>query len=83
MYDWPVPTVLDTDGFRFFFFSNEGNEPAHIHIERGDGHAKFWLAPLELANSSGMKAQELAKAHRLAKENLKLLVERWHARPRP
>src|SRR5258708_4053139 len=30
---------------RFFFFSNEGNEPPHIHIEDGDGYAKFWLDP--------------------------------------
>jgi hypothetical protein len=31
-YDAPVPPVLVADGFRFFF-SNEGLEPAHIHVE--------------------------------------------------
>jgi hypothetical protein len=37
-----VPTVLRAEGFRFFFFfSNEGTELPHIHVERGDGHAKF------------------------------------------
>jgi hypothetical protein len=32
-----MPTVLRIDGYRFFFFSNEGNEPVHIHVESGDG----------------------------------------------
>src|SRR5262249_55675133 len=40
-----MPTVLIIQGFRFFFFSNEGSEPPHIHVEKGDGYAKFWLNP--------------------------------------
>ncbi len=31
-----MPTVLLINGYRFFFFSNEGNEPRHIHVEKGD-----------------------------------------------
>lgn len=38
-----MPTVLRVAGYRFFFFSNERQEPAHIHVERGECHAKFWL----------------------------------------
>lgn len=41
-----MPTVLKIHGFRFFFFSNEGNEPIHIHIEKADCYAKFWLDPI-------------------------------------
>ncbi len=41
-----MPTILRVDGFRFFFFSNEGFEPSHVHIESGDGYAKFWLNPV-------------------------------------
>ena len=44
-----VPTLLLVDGYRFFFFSNEGTEPPHVHVERGDGYAKFWLEPVELS----------------------------------
>jgi hypothetical protein len=32
-----VPTVLRERGFRFFFWSNESNEPPHIHVQSGDG----------------------------------------------
>ncbi|WP_439481025.1 DUF4160 domain-containing protein [Cyclobacterium plantarum] len=42
-----MPTVLRIGPYRFFFFSNEGNEPPHIHVESGEGHAKFWLEPVE------------------------------------
>jgi len=45
--------VLLAEGCRFFFFSNEGTEPPHIHIERGDGYAKFWLEPVELVDAVG------------------------------
>jgi hypothetical protein len=29
-----MPAVLRIKGYRFFFFSNEGNEPIHIHVEK-------------------------------------------------
>ncbi|NLE29049.1 MAG: DUF4160 domain-containing protein [Phycisphaerae bacterium] len=38
-----MPTVFRVGKYRFFFFSGEGNEPAHIHVESGDSYAKFWL----------------------------------------
>lgn len=40
-----MPTVVRLRGFRFFFFSNEADEPAHIHVESDDKYAKFWLEP--------------------------------------
>jgi len=56
-----MPTVLILRGFRFFFFSGEGSEPPHIHIEHGDKVAKYWLSPLELAESEGFRSHELTK----------------------
>jgi len=44
-----MPTVLRHLGFRVFFYSREGTEPMHIHVEKGDNVAKFWLEPVELA----------------------------------
>jgi hypothetical protein len=43
-----MPTVLFINGFRFFFYSNEGFEPQHIHIEKGNAVARFWLEDIEL-----------------------------------
>lgn len=43
----PLPTIFRYDGFRFFFYSNEGNprEPMHVHVAKGGYEAKFWLEP--------------------------------------
>ena len=38
-----MPTVLNAGGYRFFFYSLEGSEPPHIHVEYGRSTAKFWL----------------------------------------
>jgi hypothetical protein len=72
-----VPTVLNAEGFRFFFFSNEGAEPPHIHLERGDGHAKPWLQPVSLAYSKELKSAELKRAKLLVIEHRLEFLERW------
>ncbi len=41
-------------GFVFFFYSNEGQEPVHIHVRKAGGFAKFWIDPVELDFSQGM-----------------------------
>ena len=41
-----MPTVFYEQGFRFFFWSNENNEPIHIHVEKGDGDGKVWIEPV-------------------------------------
>jgi Domain of unknown function (DUF4160) len=72
-----MPTVLRRLGFRFFFFSGEGSEPPHIHIEHGDKVAKYWLNPVELAESEGFRSHELTRARSLVIENRALFLEKW------
>ncbi len=72
-----MPTLLLVEGFRFFFFSNEGLEPPHVHVEVGDGHAKFWLEPIELAASHRMKQQEVRRARLLVEQHQQTFRERW------
>lgn len=73
-----MPTILRIRGYRFFFFSNERNEPAHIHVESGDNYAKFWLNPLGLAKSVGYNAQEIRQLRELVQKNLDLFKEKWN-----
>ncbi len=40
-----MPTILIVDGFRFFFYASDQNEPCHIHVNKGDGIGKIWLSP--------------------------------------
>ena len=73
-----MPTVLKLKGYRFFFFSLEGNEPPHIHVEYGDNVAKFWLNPVNLASSYGFRSHELAKIRVMITEHSALFLEKWH-----
>ncbi|MBI3362928.1 MAG: DUF4160 domain-containing protein [Chloroflexi bacterium] len=56
-----MPTLALIDGFRFFFWSLDLGEPPHVHVEGHSGKAKFWLSPVELANSKGYNERELGK----------------------
>jgi hypothetical protein len=40
-----MPTLLFINGFRFFFYSNENDEPIHIHVKKGSAEGKIWLEP--------------------------------------
>lgn len=73
-----MPTVLRIGAYRFFFYANEGAEPAHIHVQADRSLAKFWIQPVALANSSGFSAQELTKLHGLVREHEPLFKEAWH-----
>lgn len=59
-----MPVVFRSRGIKFHFFSNEGTprEPIHIHAERQDADAKFWLYPLvSVAKNFGYNRRELAE----------------------
>ncbi|MFQ5805215.1 MAG: DUF4160 domain-containing protein [Phycisphaerae bacterium] len=71
-----MPTVLRTRGYRFFFFSSDWREPAHVHVEKGDSYAKFWLEPVALARPRGFLSHELTELARLASENRALFEEK-------
>jgi hypothetical protein len=73
-----MPTVLRVRGYRFFFFSLEGNEPPHIHVEQAERFAKFWLNPVLLVKSRGFRSNELTNLHRIIGENQELLLEKWN-----
>ena len=73
-----MPTVLRRAGFRVFFFSNEGEEPPHVHVECGRGLVKVWLNPVSMAYYRGMTFMELRRSMRLVEEHRDYLLERWH-----
>ncbi len=72
-----MPTVLRVGAYGFFY-SGDGGEPPHIHVERDDGMAKFWLNPVRLQNSSGLKSSELRDIQLLVEENREVLLEEWN-----
>ena len=76
-----MPRVFEIEGYRAFFFSNEGipREPVHIHIRKGEGEAKFWVTPrVALAESWNMKVSELARAQELVLEHHQEILDFWN-----
>jgi hypothetical protein len=73
-----VPTVLRWAGYRFYFFSNEGFEPPHIHIDKAGNTAKFWLGPLSLARNIGFSDRELRVIEQKVVEERERFLEAWN-----
>jgi Domain of unknown function (DUF4160) len=72
-----MPTLLRKDGFRFFFYSREGTEPPHVHVEKGGGEAKFWLRPVSLAWSARLKVADLSRAEAIVVQNRDAFETKW------
>ena len=72
------PTILRIGAYRFHFYSNERNEPPHIHISFNDGECKFWLQPIQLARNRGVAPHEVRKIEKIVFENKDLLLEKYY-----
>jgi hypothetical protein len=47
--EYRMPTVLRVAGYRFFFYSNEGSEPPHIHVQKAEKYASSGFSPFSLS----------------------------------
>jgi len=72
-----VPTVLRNGPYRLFFYAGDRGEPPHVHVERDDQIAKFWLEPVRLEKSGGFRSQELNRIRKLVEENREQLRRSW------
>lgn len=73
-----MPTVLRSGPYRVYWFSHEPGEPPHVHVDRGEKSAKFWLSPVSLARNIGFPAHELKDLRNLLEVNQQDLLEKWH-----
>jgi hypothetical protein len=73
-----MPTVLRIGSFRFHFYSDESDEPAHIHVRSSNGECKFWLEPVGLARNRGIPGHDLRNIERLVFEHQQLLIEKYY-----
>lgn len=74
-----MPVVFRTRGYRFFY-SNEGSprEPPHVHVERDDREARFWLRPeVAVAYNDGFNARALRELLGLIEANRERIEKAW------
>ena len=73
-----MPTVLEIEGFRFFFYSADRNEPPHIHVRKAGHEAKFWFNPIRPAHLGRFKHKDLRRMNEILEENQAYFLERWN-----
>lgn len=73
-----MPTVFKIGAYRFFFYSGDRDEPVHIHVEKEDKVAKFWLDPVRLQKSGGFRAKEINELQKKIQDNQEQIIEAWN-----
>jgi len=73
-----MPTVLCIGPYRFYFYSHEPNEPAHVHVDRDNLSAKFWIDPVQLARNFGFSPKDLRIIENMVVEHQLELQEKWN-----
>ena len=76
-----MPVVFRYEGYRFHFFSNEGDprEPVHIHVRKGPNDAKFWLRPeVSTAYNRGFSARVISELIAVIEDRRAEIESAWH-----
>ena len=76
-----MPTILFVMGWRFFFYSNEGDEPIHIHCRRAEKECKYWLDTenyaLDQAYSFSMNNKDKREVKKIIFEYFEFIEQEW------
>ena len=80
VYSQGVPDVARVGAYRFFFYSNERDEPPHIHVRRERKVAKFWLGEVSLEKSRCFAAHALRELKRIVLERRQEFLRAWYER---
>ena len=73
-----MPTLMRHGPYRFFVYSQDGDEPPHIHVIRDAATARWWLTPVSLARSHGCRPADLRRMLRLIRSHHYTLLGAWH-----
>ena len=72
-----MPTVLRIGPYLFHFYSDEYNEPPHIHVATADGECKLWLDPVKLASNKNLSPKVVRDIEKLVFENSVFLYAKF------
>jgi hypothetical protein len=77
-----MPTILFIYGWRLFFYSNENNEPIHVHAEKGDMECKFWILVEEIeireAFAYNLSPNDKKEIKKIIYSHFDLIVNSWN-----
>ena len=72
-----MPTVLRHGPYRLYFYSNDGDEPLHVHVERDGDVAKLWVDPVRVQRSGGFSRTEILRITRVVRDHREQIMEAW------
>ena len=75
-----MPTVLREGPYRVYWFSQEADEPPHVHVDRDEHSVKIWLDTLTVARNDGFHPVEVGRIVALVRRHRERLREEWHGR---
>ena len=80
-----LPTWGELFGYRLFFWSNENDEPVHIHVCKGvptPNATKIWIPPtgnpIVAHNHSGIPTKDLNRLLKGIAANKESIVYNWY-----
>ncbi len=73
-----MPRIWYEQGFRFSFYSADGDEPPHVHVSKENKRAKWWLEAIHEARNSGFTRAERATIRAIIRDRRATFLEKWH-----
>ena len=77
-----MPTILLVMGWRFFFYSNETNEPIHIHCRKAEKECKYWLDTqnfdVQETYSYSMNSKDKREVKKIIFEYFEYIEQEWN-----
>ncbi|SLM27841.1 conserved hypothetical protein [Desulfamplus magnetovallimortis] len=70
--------MLRIGAYRFFFYSSDGGEPIHVHVEKENNLAKIWVDPVRLQNSGGFNRPEIRIILSIVQDHQIEIMEAWN-----
>ena len=75
--DIEMPVVLRVNGYRFWFYEADLDEPTHVHVGKQGKEAKYWIEPIAIARPGRFRAHELNEIKSILAEYRGTLIEAW------
>lgn len=79
-----MPSLFSVSGYKIYFWSNESNEPIHVHISKGKpsiNGTKIWLTKnggcILASNGSDIPTKELNELMEFISAQFFLICEEW------
>ena len=75
-----MPTLLREGPYRFYFYLGDRPEPPPVHVQRDNYIAKFWLDPVVLQSSGGMRPYKIRRIERIIEAHEESFLREWNVR---